>query len=347
MSGGVDSSLTAAWLQDQGHEVVGVTFRLEAIQPSAGRLGACQQAARVAEVLGVKHYVLDYGKDFEESVLKPCWEEYSRGRTPNPCVLCNPGFKFKTLLAFADTLGIEWISTGHHARIERVENGSTVMLRRGFDRQKDQSYFLSRLSQEQLKRTCLVVGSYEKSRVREMAEERNLPGVQRPESQDVCFAVGQGGFSELLRERYRKPSVEGNIVDPRGNILGRHRGLHRYTVGQRKGLRVALSSRAWVKSIDPHNACVVISQDEDDILSGEMTVSGMVFNPRWNSIDSGRAEIQVRYRHRPARGGFSVLEPDRIRVVFDQPQRALTPGQAAVLYQDDYVMGSGWIETAI
>jgi tRNA-specific 2-thiouridylase len=346
MSGGVDSGVAAALLREQGHEVEGATLRqvvTQASGPDAG-MDAIQQARAAAARLGIPHRVLDHRSNFEKAVLRPCWSEYARGRTPNPCVLCNPRFKFAKLFELADSMGLDFVASGHHARIDPGNDGSGPVLLRGRDRDKDQSYFLSRLSSGQLARIRLPVGSMTKPEVRRLARKLGLPNADRPESQDACLATDGEGFAEALRKRFSEPRIPGDVVDTSGACLGRHDGVHRFTVGQRKGLGIALGHRAWVKAIDVHAARVVVTGNEGELHSRKMIVTEMAWNPRFSKISRGFAAVQVRSRHSAARASFERLSGERILVEFDQPQRAITPGQAAVLYDDERVMGCGWIE---
>lgn len=340
MSGGVDSSVAAAVLCEEGHEVIGATLRLVTAD---GEDPAPAAAARNGAHLGIAHRIIDRRVDFDRAVLRPCWAEYARGRTPNPCVLCNPGFKLRHLLLLADALGADRVATGHHARIE-TDSGHRAVLRRGSDPDKDQSYFLARLTGPQLAHLLLPVGGRTKGEVRALATRFGLPAADRPESQDVCFAGKREGFAEELRRRYDAPARPGAIVDDAGHVLGRHEGLHRYTIGQRRGLGLAMGERVWVKALDPGTSRLTVTTDPDALLSDTLTASGMIW-AGGSGPDPRRVEIQIRARHRPAPARVIRCANGSISARFDRPQRAVTPGQAAVVYKQDRVLGCGWIDT--
>jgi len=352
MSGGVDSSVTAALLKMRGYEVIGASLRLRDAEAGVEDQPCCSKesidlAAKVANFLGITHQVVDGRAKFEQLVLRPGWAEYARGRTPNPCVLCNRRVKFGILLDYAEKLGAGWLATGHHARIDTDRQTGRPALRRGCDREKDQSYFLFALDSRQLKKVILPVGSMSKDQVREHARDFGLPNAERPESQDSCFLIPGEIFAETLRRTFKQPGSPGAIVDTAGNQLGEHDGLHNFTVGQRRGLRLALGQRAWVKSIHPESARVVVTTQPDDLLSGGLTVSGAVWSPHFRDIlvgDTLNCHVQIRSRHTPASARVVVLKGRGADVRFDTPQRAVTPGQAAVFYQEDLVIGGGWIE---
>jgi tRNA-specific 2-thiouridylase len=352
MSGGVDSSVAAALLKMRGFEVIGASLRLRDMEAGVEGQPCCspagiELAAKVADFLGITHHVVDARAKFEQLVLRPGWADYARGRTPNPCVLCNRRIKFGVLLDYADTLGAGRLATGHHARIETDNRTGRPALRRGRDREKDQSYFLYALDSRQLNRVLLPVGNLSKDEVRERARSFGLPNAERAESQDACFSVPGESFAETLRRTFNQPGTPGVVVDTDGKKLGQHDGLHNFTVGQRRGLKLALGQRAWVKSIQPEGARVVLTTRPDDLLSGGLTVSGVVWSPQFRDSlegDTLTCHVQIRSRHIPALGRVVVLKDRRADVRFDAPQRAITPGQAAVFYQEDQVVGGGWIE---
>jgi tRNA-specific 2-thiouridylase len=351
MSGGVDSSVAAALLQERGFEVVGASLKLRDLANDTDMRPCCSQdgidqAAKVADFLGITHHVVDGRAKFEQLVLRPGWSEYARGRTPNPCVLCNRRIKFGVLLDYAETLGAGRLATGHHARIDDDPSGRPALLR-GRDQEKDQSYFLFALDSRQLQKVLLPVGDLSKDEVRERARGFGLPNAERPESQDACFSVAGEAFAETLRRTFRQPSVPGTIVDTAGKKLGEHDGLHHFTVGQRRGLKLALGRRVWVKSIQPQGARVVVTTRPDDLLSDGLSATGVTWSPRFRDIlpgDSLPCLVQVRSRHAPAPARVVAIQDRRADVRFDVPQQAVTPGQAAVFYQGDQVIGGGWIE---
>ena len=341
MSGGVDSSVAAALLVAEGYEVLGLTLRLQPCDDDGNRTCCGAQAValagRVAEQLGFAHQVIDGRERFEEQVLRPAWQEYAAGRTPNPCVVCNRTVKFQLLLEQARALGAEHIATGHHARI------SESTLQRGVDRNKDQSYFLFSLTKDQLAHCLFPVGEFTKDRVRELARQFNLPNAERPGSQDACLESLDTGFAEALRLRFGAVAEPGEVVDTQGRVLGQHQGIHQFTIGQRRGLKIALGHRAYVVALDPGQKRVIMAKNEEELFAQEM----MVAENRWLGKPPTEAqlmvEVQVRYRHRPVPARIEIGTDDLVRVRFDQPQRAICPGQAAVFYRGDQVLGGGWI----
>jgi len=348
MSGGVDSSVAAALLLEQGFEVVGVTLQLQACDESVGGRSCCgtdsiAQARAAAGRLGIHHYVLEYRQSFEETVLLPSWQEYSRGRTPNPCVICNEHIKFGMLLDYAVALGAYKLATGHYARVGTRKNG-VPFLRRGADYRKDQSYFLFSIRPEALSEVLFPIGEFTKEEVRSIALRIGLPNAGRQESQDACFAAKETGYPEGLRLRLHKTAAPGPLVDEEGRLLGMHKGIHQFTIGQRRGLGVALGSPAWVKSIDPRIAAVVLTTREEALSARGLTASGVRwigFVPRFRRL---RCSIQVRYNQAPAPATVEPGEEATANVWFDRPLRAVTPGQAVVFFHGDRVLGGGWIE---
>ena len=352
LSGGVDSAVTAALLQERGLAVIGVTLRL---QPCGGtavdRRSCCgvdgvAQARAVAGQLGIPHYVVDCHEPFTQTVLRPCWEDYAAGRTPNPCVLCNRHIKFGFLHQFALGLGAHKVATGHYAQLLPDAAGH-LRLHRGADRNKDQSYFLAGLTPAQLQAAEMPLGSLTKDKVRRLALARGLVNAARRESQDVCFAVNDGGFPEYLRQLFHADSRPGQIVDAAGHGLGHHDGIHRFTLGQRKGIGIALGQPAWVREIQAATATVVLTVAETDLAADQLTIAEMVWHGQPPPVGESLAcQVQVRYRQPPVAATI-VQEPDgRVTITLAQPVKAVTPGQAAVLYQEDLVLGLGWIDHA-
>ncbi len=352
MSGGVDSSVAAALLKTRGFEVIGATLKLRDLDDGVEGQPCCSpkgidQAARVAKFLGIRHHVVDGRAKFEHLVLRPGWADYARGRTPNPCVLCNRRLKFGVLLDYAEALGAGRLATGHHARIEADDQPGRPVLCRGRDREKDQSYFLFALDSRQLMKVLLPVGDLSKEQVREHARSFGLPYAEKPESQDACFSVPGEAFAETLRRCFGASGKPGTIVDTQGRRLGDHDGLHKFTVGQRRGLKLSLGQRAWVKSIHPDSARVVVTTRPEDLLSSGLVAAEVTWSPRFRDMlqgDSLECQVQVRSRHTPAAARMVVLQNRRVDVRFHSPQRAVTPGQAAVFYREDRVVGGGWIE---
>lgn len=341
MSGGVDSSVSAGLLVEQGYDVVGVSLRLW----EGGKLGPrnCSDhrgAAEVAKVLGVPHRVLDHRAAFQKLVVRPFAKAYAAGRTPNPCVACNRDFKLGTLMEWADQEGITRVATGHYARLERHEE--RVSLRRGLDQNKDQSYFLYALSQDQLARTVFPLGSLTKQEVRSKARDLGLPVAERVESQDICFGDHRALVESLVGSR---DLDRGEIVDGTGRVLGHHDGIHRFTVGQRKGLGISAAVPLYVCRIDAPTNRVVVGPREE-LGSRGFTASSMnwIGGPAHLAM---QAEVQIRYRSESVPCVLYVVGKTRVRVQFLAECPAVTPGQAAVFYRGDEVLGGGWIDRAL
>ena len=360
MSGGVDSSTAAALLQAQDWRVIGLTMqlwdqrRMRDADPSAPESveGRCcssndvYDARRVAEHLDFPFYVVNYERQFEETVVRPFVAEYAAGRTPIPCTLCNNHVKFDQLLRTAREIGAERLATGHYARVEFDAGRGRYLLRRALDESKDQSYFLFGLTQEQLSRTLFPLGSLRKEAVRELARNYRLPVAAKPDSQEICFVPG-GDYSRFL-DAYRREQGEGDgelggeVVAADGRVLGRHDGLHRFTVGQRKGLGIATGEPLYVISLDTNTRRVTVGDDR--ALQARSCVTQ---GNNWIAFERPsagmRVEAKIRHKHVPAPATV-FPEGESVRVQFDEPQRAITPGQAAVFYQGDLVLGGGWIE---
>jgi tRNA-specific 2-thiouridylase len=346
LSGGVDSSLAAALLEEAGWEVVGVTLQMLPGDGAAGVVAA--QAA--AMHLGIAHHVLACQEAFAAQVLRPCWDEYAAGRTPNPCLRCNPGAKFASLLEMARRLGAAHVATGHYARILASGDGRRRLCR-GVDLNKDQSYFLAMLTPEQLAAIVFPLGGLTKEEVRGRARARNLPNADRTESQDACFATDEAGLAEFLRRHLHAASPSGVIMElESGRIVGRHDGIHQFTIGQRRGTRVALGQRAWVQGIDAATATIRMTTDPEALLAGGMRLDGMVWH---RPPPPPGTELQVlaqsRYRQAAIPGTVQSDDADGATAVvrFDHPVAAIAPGQGGVLYQGDEVIGAGRIVAAI
>jgi tRNA-specific 2-thiouridylase len=343
MSGGVDSSMAAALLLDAGYDVKGFTLVLHDRALRCVSQQDAEKAARVADALGIEHEVVDARDVFERTVISYFVDTYASGRTPSPCVLCNPTIKFGFLLEHVRGRGCDYLATGHYVRKKR-HNGYWQLLR-GVDEKKDQSYFLHRLSQEQLGAALFPLGGLRKPEVRRAAAERELPVAQHGESQDLCF-VDENAYAELV-ESYRPDVVrEGKMVNHQGGELGSHNGLHRYTIGQRKGLGIAAGLPLYVSALRPETHEVVVAPREgvmhDACEAGEVTwIAG---SP---PADEFRCRVHVRYRHEGSPARVTVRDEGRqMQIVFDEPQFAITPGQAAVCYDGDEVLGGGWILSA-
>ena len=346
MSGGVDSSVAAWLLREQGYEVVGLFMRMGifAETETAPRRTCCSladanDARRVADLLGIPFYVLDFQAEFDRIINYFC-DEYCHGRTPNPCIVCNRDLKFGRLFEKARQIGADLIATGHYARIERDPAGP--VLKRGLDPAKDQSYVLFALTREQLAHTLLPLGPKRKSDVRAIARDLHLPVHEKPDSQEICF-VPDDDYMRLLRERRPQALRPGVIVDTSGRVLAQHQGIARFTIGQRHGLGIAVGSPVYVVDINPETAVVTVGPREA-LLRGEMDVVDVNWLVPDPVPDSLAAAVQIRYTHRAAPATIRALDSRRVRVTFDGPQSAVTPGQAAVFYDGDLVLGGGWIE---
>lgn len=343
MSGGVDSAVTAYLLKEAGYDVVGVTVKTWTGEDS--RCCEMADARSMALRMGVSHYVRSAAAEFGDCVVRPFIGDYLSGRTPNPCVECNPHVKWTALLRAADELGAEYVATGHYARVEKLANGRFA-IRRGASLRKDQSYVLYKLTQEQLARTMLPLGEYEKEDVRAIAARAGLAAAQKPDSQEICF-VTEGSYADFIeRETDAELPPPGNFVDEEGNVLGSHKGIAHYTVGQRKGLGVALGYPAYVTRIDPEKNEVAIGGEESlyrsAILCGDLNFMSVEdISPN----ETLRAFVKIRYNHRGAMATLQKKDDGTLAAVFDDPVRAPTPGQSAVFYDEDgYVIGGGKIK---
>ncbi|PYS23395.1 MAG: tRNA 2-thiouridine(34) synthase MnmA [Acidobacteria bacterium] len=360
MSGGVDSSAAAAILREQGHDLVGFTMQLwnqgrgisvdENGEPLPSRccsLDDVYDARRVAEELGFPFYVLNLEKEFERDVVQPFVNSYLQGETPIPCVACNSRLKFASLDKLASSLGCEKVATGHYARVELDEATNRHRLLRGRDPNKDQSYFLWELTQDQLSRALFPLGELSKSDARQAARENHLAVAEKKESQEICF-VPDGDYAGFI-DRYLEAEqqtdrlpVAGEIVNANGEALGSHSGIHRFTIGQRRGIGIADARPLYVLNVDASNNKVVVGYD-DELLSDEFTAAGLNWIALDNPTQPVRAEVRVRYRHTAAPATITPLANNRAGIKFDEPQRAITPGQATVFYRGDEVVGGGWI----
>jgi tRNA-uridine 2-sulfurtransferase len=347
MSGGVDSSVAAALLLDEGHDVTGLFLDTgvegESAAPApttdGAKVTALDQVRRVGAKLGIHVEVLERQDAFEQQVIRPFADEYARARTPNPCVLCNQRFKFAALTEYADAVGAEIVATGHYARVLNRPGGP--VLARGTDRQKDQSYYLFRIGRDLLGRLRLPLGEMTKDQSRAAARERDLPIHDRPESQDVCFA-SRYPYVELVRRYHANALQPGEVRDVEGRVVGHHSGLANYTIGQRKGLGIALGRPMYVTAIDLTENVVTLGPREA-LMQRRLVAHGAVWlvDP---PAETFQADAQIRYRHREARATVTLKEDDRVEVVFDKPQWAITPGQAVVFFDGQVVLGGAWID---
>jgi len=358
MSGGVDSSVVAGMLHRQGERVIGLTMQLwnQRRLPelaTSGPTGRCcsiddvYDARHVAQHLGIPYYVVNFEDRFEQQVVKPFVDEYLAGRTPIPCTLCNNFIKFDQFLEMADGVGASRIATGHYARIAWNPDSGRWEMRRSADRAKDQTYFLFGLTQPQLARTLFPLGGFEKSQVRDLARELAIPTAEKPDSQEICF-VPNGDYAGFIDAYFREQGIapentRGELVTADGRVVGQHSGVHHFTVGQRRGLGVAASEPLYVIATEPSTRRVVIGRN-DALLRATMHVKDV----NWISIAPPvapiRAEIKIRNKHAAAAATITPLTSTQVEVHFDEPQRAVTPGQGAVFYSGDLVLGGGWIE---
>ncbi len=360
MSGGVDSSAAAAMLKEQGHELVGFTMQLwnqrrhinvdENGDPLPSRccsLDDVYDARRVAESLGFPFYVLNLEKDFERDVVEPFVQSYLSGETPIPCVACNSRLKFASLDRMAQSLGCDKVATGHYARVEYDEQANRYRLFRGKNHWKDQSYFLWELTQEQLSHAYFPLGEMLKSEVRDIAREANLYTAEKQESQEICF-VPDGKYSEFIdryldhENRSDELPEKGEIVNAKGKVIGEHTGIHRYTIGQRRGLGIAHEKPLYVTQIERLKNQIIVGEKEE-LGSLEFTAKGV----NWVAFDEPsepvRAKVKIRYRHEPASATIYALPDAHARIVFDNAQDSITPGQATIFYNGEEVVGGGWI----
>lgn len=349
MSGGVDSSVAAWLLKEQGYEVIGVTMQIwqdESWEESAENGGCCglsavEDARRVAETLNIPHYVMNFRKEFQNAVIDYFVREYVRGRTPNPCIACNRYVKWESLLQRSVAIGADYIATGHYARVVRLDNGR-YSLQTAATAAKDQTYALYNLTQEQLSHTLMPVGDYTKEEIRALAEKLGLPVAHKPDSQEICFVPDKDYAGFIERETLGQVPPAGNFVTADGRLLGRHKGITHYTVGQRKGLNLALGSPVFVTAIRPETNEIVLGGAED-VLADSLICNRLNFMSREDVREPLPVLAKIRYNHK---GTPCVLErsgEEELRCHFQQPVRAVTPGQAVVFYENDCVLGGGTI----
>ena len=350
MSGGVDSSVAAAVLAEEGHDVIGLSMQLYDQTDTERSFGSCctiddlHDARRVAAAIGIPHYIMNFERQFDEQVVSNFVREYAAGRTPLPCARCNSDLKFATLLDRASGLGAEAVATGHYARVERDEDSGRYLLKRGIDPSKDQSYFLFSLTQDQLARAVFPVGDRAKDAVREYARTHGLPVADKPDSQEICF-VPNDDYAAFVTKYAPETDRPGVIVDESGHVLGGHGGVHRFTVGQRKGLGLAASPTGkpmYVLKLRPADQQVVVGP-KAALERTTLTASGVNWIIR-EPHASLRLTAQIRHRHPPAAATALAMDGGRAGVTFDTPQIAVTPGQAVVFYEGDVVAGGGWID---
>ena len=352
MSGGVDSSVAAALLAEQGHDVIGLSMQLYDQSEGQTSFGSCcsiddlHDARRVAAAIDIPHYILNFERQFDEQVVTNFVREYVSGRTPLPCARCNSDLKFATLADRAAGFGADAVATGHYARVERDEDTGRYRLRRGVDGSKDQAYFLFSLTQDQLSRAMFPIGDRPKEAVRAYARQRRLPVADKPDSQEICF-IPDDDYAAFVTKRSPDSAQAGPIVDVEGRVLGGHDGIHRFTIGQRKGLGLSSSSIGataplYVLALKPADRQVVVGP-KAALEKMTLTASGVnwILDP---PTTPRRVTAQIRHRHQPAPAIVQTLGESGAQLTFDAPQIAVTPGQAVVFYDNDVVVGGGWID---
>ncbi len=353
MSGGVDSSVAAGLLKEQGYEVIGITMNLfplpkehclDSDLKSCCGWGAVEDASRVASNLGITHTVLNLKDSFEDLVVSNFLEEYTRGRTPNPCVRCNQFIKFDVLMEKAKKIGASYFATGHYAQIIRDSQRGQFYLKKGKDKEKDQSYFLYTMTQNQLSHTLFPVGLFTKSEIRERARKWGLPVAERPESQEICF-IPDNDYPEFLKKRIPASFQPGPVVDVNGQVLGRHSGIIHFTVGQRRGLGIAAPHPLYVLEINTPKNEIVVGPD-DRLYKKELIADQVNWISGDNLVSPVPAKARIRYKHKEAMARLVPLDYKKIRVEFEKSQRAITPGQAIVFYEEDVVLGGGTISSS-
>ncbi len=348
MSGGVDSSVAAYLLLEAGYEVIGVTMQIwqKEDDDTASENGGCcglsavEDAARVAQKLGIPHYVMNFRDEFQEKVISYFMDEYLAGRTPNPCIACNRYVKWESLLQRSLQIGADYIATGHYARVELLPNGRYALRRSATDA-KDQTYALYSLTQEQLARTLMPVGDYGKPQIRGIAEKLGLFVADKPDSMEICFVPDQD-YAGFIRANSGREIPEGNFVRADGTVIGRHKGITHYTVGQRKGLNLSMGRPVFVTEIRPETNEVVIG-DAEDVFTDRLRCNRLNFMSVPNIGGELPVTAKIRYNHKGASAVVRRIGPDEAEVIFEEQVRAVTPGQAVVFYDGEYVAGGGTI----
>ncbi|HKM04644.1 MAG TPA: tRNA 2-thiouridine(34) synthase MnmA [Lachnospiraceae bacterium] len=349
MSGGVDSSVAAYLLKKQGYDVIGVTMQIwqdeaEAVKEENGGccgLSAVDDARRVAEAIGIPYYVMNFKNEFKKNVMDYFVEEYLKGKTPNPCIACNRYVKWESLLNRSLEIGADYIATGHYARIEKLTN-DRYAIRNSVTAAKDQTYALYNLTQDQLSKTLMPIGEFEKDTIRKIAVEAGLPVAHKADSQDICFIPDHNYASFLEREAGDRVPPPGNFITQTGAIIGPHLGISHYTIGQRKGLHLAMGHPVFVTEIRPDTNEVVIGENSD-VFSRELICDNVNFMSIEDLKDSRKVIAKIRYSHKGSLCTIEKIEQDKIKCTFDQDVRAVTPGQAVVFYDGEYVLGGGTI----
>jgi tRNA-specific 2-thiouridylase len=351
MSGGVDSS-TAAWLlKEKGYEVIGATMCIGTMDKAQGGPARCcgladiEDARRVALQLEIPFYVFHLREEFEKEVIQYFCEEYARGRTPNPCILCNERVKFGSFLKRALELEADFIATGHYARLDFDEGADRYLLKKGVDRRKDQSYVLFSLTQGQFRRTLFPLGEHRKEDVRKIALQLGLRVHDKPESQEVCF-IQESSYHFFLSERLKESVESGPILDKEGKVLGKHKGIPFYTIGQRRGLCLAKGRPLYVIGIDREKNAIIVG-GEEEVYGDTFIVDSVNWIVPRERISSHKTQVKIRYNHPGSEASISSEGEDELEVRFRSPQKAITPGQAAVFYDEEAVLGGGWIREVL
>ncbi len=354
MSGGVDSSVTAALLKQDGYQVIGATMQIwpsNNLAEEAHKFGGCcgfdavSEAKSVAHRIGIPHYVMNFQNEFAKKVITNFCREYSLGRTPNPCIRCNEHIKFDALLNRAKEMDADFIATGHYARIEHDEVNDRYLLKKGVDRGKDQSYVLYTMSQNQLKHSLMPLGVFVKEKVRQIAREMGLSVADKAESQEICF-IPDSNYPRFLKEYMPEMAKPGPILDREGNTLGEHRGILFYTIGQRKGLGISVEEPMYVVAIDRGRNAIIVGS-KDDVYRDELIAADINWIAKQSLKQPLELKAKIRYRHREADAVITPSSKREAHVKFKQPQMAIAPGQAIVFYDKDTVVGGGTIEQTL
>jgi tRNA-specific 2-thiouridylase len=348
MSGGVDSSVAAYLLKEQGYNVIGVTMQIWkdedncSLEDNGGCCGlsAVEDARKVANNLDIPYYVMNFKKEFKENVMDYFVKDYLEGRTPNPCIACNRYVKWESLLQRSLQIGADYIATGHYAQVAKLDNGRYTLKKSATDK-KDQTYALYNLTQYQLEHTIMPVGMYTKDEIRDIAAKIDLQVANKPDSQEICF-IPDNDYAKFIEENTDAKITEGNFVDIEGRVIGKHKGIIHYTVGQRKGLNLSLGKPGFVVKVDPVKNEVVIG-DNEDVFSKQLVANNLNFMSIEKLDSPMKVTAKIRYSHKGATCIIEMQDENTIRVIFDEAQRAITPGQAVVFYDGEYVIGGGTI----
>lgn len=347
MSGGVDSSVAAYLLKEQGYEVIGLTMQIWQKDAEEDKDGGCcglsavDDARRVCQKLDIPHYVMNFREDFERDVINYFVDEYEQGRTPNPCIACNRYVKWESMLKKALQIGADYIATGHYARIIRDGQTGRYALRQSKTIAKDQTYALYNLTQYQLQHTLMPLGEYTKDEVREIAKQIGLAVATKPDSQEICF-VPDNNYAKFIEETTGKKPKKGKFINKKGKVLGEHKGIIHYTIGQRKGLGISYGKPLFVSKIDPVNNTIVVG-DNEDLFTHEVYANKLNFMPFEHLTEPREFTAKIRYSHTPAACTVEMVGEDQIKCTFVEAQRAITPGQAIVIYDGETVVGGGTI----